>query len=74
MEIPDPSEGTVTARLLDRRGESIAVPVAGSIRDDPDGVRWQIAELALAPLAPADYVLEISSGSSRRLIAFRVIP
>jgi hypothetical protein len=53
MEIPDPSEGTVTARLLDRRGESIAVPVAGSIRDDPDGVRWQIAELALAPLAPA---------------------
>jgi len=74
VEIPDPSAGTVTARLLDRRGESIAVPVAGSLRDDQDGVRWLVAELALAPLAPADYAVEVVSGSGRRLIAFRVIP
>jgi hypothetical protein len=74
VEIPDPADGPVAARLLDRRGESMAVPVAGSLRDDPDGVRWQIAELALAPLASGDYVVEVSSGSGRRPIAFRVVP
>jgi VWFA-related protein len=74
IEIPDPSEDAVTARLLDRRGDAINVPVAGAIRKDPDGVRWQTAELALAPLAPGDYVIEVSSGTLRRLIAFRLVP
>jgi hypothetical protein len=74
MEIPDPSQDSVTARLLDRRGGLIDLNVAASIRNDSDGVRWQIAELALTPMAPAEYVIEISSGSVRRFIAFRVVP
>ena len=74
VEIPDPSDASVTARLLDRRGNAIDLPVAGAIRNDPDGVRWQTAELTLAPLAPGDYLLEVSSGTARRLIAFRIVP
>jgi len=50
------------------------VPVTSSVRNDPDGSRWQSAELVLAPLAPGDYLLELSSGATRTLAPFRVIP
>jgi len=32
------------------------------------------AWLALAPLAPADYAIELSSGDKRMISAFRVVP
>jgi hypothetical protein len=31
-------------------------------------------DLTLAPLAQADYVLEVTQGDSARVIAFRVVP
>jgi VWFA-related protein len=80
VEMPTPSSAAVSARLLDRTGKPLAVPVAASVRDDADGSRWQVAQLALAPLAPADYVIEIveagaaGGGQKRTLFAFRVIP
>ena len=64
-------------RLLDRAGKPLAVPVAGSVRDDADGSRWRTAELALAPLAPGDYIIELADGAGgagRMLVAFRVVP
>jgi hypothetical protein len=64
----------VTARLLDRNGNGMAVPVTATTRDDADGSRWQSAELALAPLGPADYLLELTTSAGRTLVAFRVIP
>ena len=76
----------MSARLLDRTGKALALPVAAATRDDSDGSRWQTAQLALAPLAVGDYVIELSesgkSGGSgrsggeakRTLVAFRVIP
>jgi VWFA-related protein len=76
LEVPTPSNTAFTARLLDRTGKPLAIPVAAIVRDDADGSRWQVAQLALAPLAPADYVIEIAGGSGgeRSLFAFRVIP
>jgi VWFA-related protein len=76
LEVPTPSNAAFTARLLDRTGKLLAVPIAATVRDDADGSRWQVAQLALAPLAPADYVIEIAGGSGgeRSLFAFRVIP
>jgi len=53
------------------------------VRDDGDGLRWLTAQLALAPLAVGDYVIELTarsgslsgaSGESRTLLAFRVVP
>jgi VWFA-related protein len=74
VEVPTPADEPVTARLLDRTGKMLNVPVATSLRDDADGSRWQVAQVALAPLAPSDYVIELSAGGKRTLIGFRVIP
>jgi hypothetical protein len=64
----------VVARLLDRNGGALAVPVTSAVRNDPDGSRWQSAELVLAPLAPGDYLIELAAGATRTLAPFRVIP
>jgi hypothetical protein len=62
-------------RLLDRRGDPlpIALEVHGDARADRDAV---VAELALAPLARGEYIVEIiasaSAVSERKLVAFRV--
>jgi len=74
MEMPLPGSGTVTARLLDRTGKALAVPVNVSARDDSDGTRWQTMQLALAPLAPSDYIIEVINGTNRTMIGFRVVP
>ena len=64
----------VSGRLLDRTGKALNVPVTAAVRTDADGSRWRTAQLALAPLAPGDYVVEITSGSERSIAAFRIIP
>jgi len=74
LEIPTTAEAAGGARLLDRTGKPLAVPVAAAVRDDADGSRWLTAQLALAPLAPGDYVIEIANGERRMLSAFRIVP
>jgi len=74
LEIPTAAAAGGPARLLDRAGKPLAVPVTAALRDDSDGARWTTAQLALAPLAPGDYVIEISDGEQRILTAFRVVP
>jgi VWFA-related protein len=74
VEIPTFSSDPVTARLLDRTGKPLAVPVTTAVRDDADGSRWVTAQVALAPLAPADYAIEIAAGDRRMIAAFRVVP
>jgi VWFA-related protein len=74
MEMPLPAGGTPTARLLDRTGKALAVPVTMSARDDGAGTSWQTAQLALAPLAPSDYIIEITNGTNRTMFGFRVVP
>jgi hypothetical protein len=74
VEIPAGDGAEVSARLLDRTGKALSVPVAAALRIDADGSRWQTAQLALAPLAPGDYVVEISSGPDRSIAAFRIVP
>ncbi len=77
VEIPTGASESLAARLLDRTGKPLNVPVAAASRIDADGSRWMTAQLALAPLAPGDYAIEITvgAGGERRLIsAFRVVP
>jgi VWFA-related protein len=73
VEVPM-SADMVGARLLDRTGKPMVVPVAAATRTDADGTRWATGELLLAPLAPADYVVEITAGEMRMMAAFRIVP
>jgi VWFA-related protein len=74
VEIPTTSSEPATARLLDRTGKALAIPVTAAVRDDADGSRWITAQLALAPLAPADYAVELSVGDKKMISAIRVVP
>jgi len=86
VEIPAAAVAAPTARLLDRTGKALAIPVNAAVRDDADGSRWMTAHVVLAPLAPGDYVIEIAQadgagggasaavGTTRTLAAFRVVP
>jgi VWFA-related protein len=74
VEIPTLAADAGPARLLDRAGNALSVPVTAAVRNDADGSRWLTGQLALAPLAPGDYVIELSEGSHRMLAAFRVVP
>jgi VWFA-related protein len=75
IEVPRPSGEAGAARLLDRNGKPLALEVAASIRTDPDGSRWKTAEVSLAPLAPGDYVIELSGDldAPRSLFGFRLV-
>ncbi len=67
----------ITAVLLDRVGATIAVPVTVGTRTD-GAMTWGTAELALAPLAPSEYVLKITvtgpGGPSDVYTGIRVVP
>jgi hypothetical protein len=83
VEVPDPAAGAAAARLLDRTGRELPIPVTTGVREDPDGSRWLTAHAVLAPLRPGDYAIEINpSGQTgqaggtggRSLFAFRIVP
>lgn len=66
------------ARLLDRAGQPLAIPVtAGERTDETTGQRWLTADLTLAPLASGDYVVELAyaaaDGEQRILTPLRVV-
>jgi len=75
---PDPRQGKGSSgRLLDRGGIATQVPVVVGERTDAEtGQRWITADLALAALSPADYVVEVAiakeSGESKVLTPIRV--
>jgi VWFA-related protein len=71
------SQSRVSARLLDRKGQTLDVPVATAIRDE-GYLHLASAELALAPLGPGDYLVELSLARGARtdkaIAAFRIVP
>jgi VWFA-related protein len=62
-----------SARVLDKAGQPLQVPVTVAERtDEARAQRWITAELALAPLSNADYALEmelVSGQTTQRLVA-----
>ncbi len=75
LELATSSAEPATARLVDRSGQPLTVPVQVSERADPSGAfRWVVVDLALAPFGPADYAIEVTQGQARQLTAFRVVP
>jgi hypothetical protein len=68
-------EESPSARVLDRAGNPIAMPVQLSSRNDATaGTRWIVADVTLAPLAPGDYAVEITLGDARQVTGFRLVP
>lgn len=65
------------ARLLDRQGREMAVPVTAGERQE-NGVNYVTAELVLAPLAQGDYLIELMlpgpEGERKEVAAFRIVP
>jgi VWFA-related protein len=70
-----PGAGVATARLLDRAGRPMQVPVQVTDRQDPSGeFRWIVADATLAPLAAGDYAVEVTLGDAKVVTAFKVVP
>ncbi len=70
---------TVTARLLNRLGQPMAVPVTLSRRvDEALQTTVAVAEVGLAPLAPGEYVVEIAAhdGAAVETVSYavRIVP
>ncbi|MBE3099107.1 MAG: hypothetical protein IMZ44_18485 [Planctomycetes bacterium] len=67
----------MTARILGRSGRALDIPVKVGQRQD-GATSWISAEVALAPLAPGDYLIEIEARgitrTERVLAAFRIVP
>jgi VWFA-related protein len=75
IEIPaNAADSSGSARLLDRNGRTMAVPLTVVFRNDPDGSRWATTQVPLTPLAPGDYLVEVRLGSDRTLTPFRMVP
>jgi hypothetical protein len=74
---PAAGDKPATGRVLDRGGTATQIPVVVSERtDEATGQRWIAADLSLAALSPADYVVEVvfarESGEVRSLTPIRV--
>ena len=56
---------------------NMQVPVKTSVRTE-NGITWASAEVALAPLAPGDYLIRLTSAAGARryevLAGFRMVP
>jgi VWFA-related protein len=66
-----------SARLLDRAGQPLAIPVSVSERtDDKTAQHWIVADITLAALAAGDYAIELTmsgaQGTERLVAALRV--
>jgi VWFA-related protein len=64
------------ARLLDRAGQPLPIPVTVSERtDDATGQHWIAADLVLGPLAPGDYGIEVAlrQGSGQAIGDERIV-
>jgi VWFA-related protein len=75
LELATMTTSAASARLLDRSGNPLAIPVQVSGRPDAAGAfQWIVVDVSLAPLAPADYAIEVTQGTDKQLTGFRVVP
>jgi VWFA-related protein len=75
LEHASTAAGTVTARMLDRAGKPLSVPVQVTEREDTSGeFKWIVADATLAPLAPGDYAVELTLDDTKVVTAFKIVP
>jgi len=79
LEVPRTGQGTASARLLGRDGQTLVMAVAVSERAEPESRRrFVVADLVLAALAQGEYVLEVSVTQGEQkdsaTYGFRLVP
>jgi len=75
LEHATTAAGVATARLLDRAGRPMQVPVQVTDRQDSSGeFRWIVADATLAPLAAGDYAVDVRLDDAKVVTAFKVVP
>jgi VWFA-related protein len=75
LELATSSSEPAAARLIDRNGQPMSVPLSVSERaESSSDFKWLVVELALAPFGAGDYALEVTQGQGKQLTAFRMIP
>lgn len=75
LELPTTGSEAASARVIDRNGQVMSVPVQITERPEPSAAfKWIVVDLVLAPFAAADYALEVAQGEARQVTSFRVIP
>lgn len=75
LELATAMPGQATARLLDRNGKPLSVPVQVTERQDSSSAfKWVVVDAALAPFAPGDYAIEVTQGTVKQITGFRIVP
>jgi VWFA-related protein len=75
LELATAAPGPSTARLLDRVGKPIQVPLQVTARQDSSGgFSWVVVDGTLSPLAAGDYAIEVTQGDAKQVTAFRIVP
>jgi len=75
LELATSVPGDAAARLLDRAGQPLQVPVQVSARPDDSGqFRWIVADAVLAPLAPGQYTIEVTLGALKQSFEMLLVP
>jgi hypothetical protein len=71
------TQATLSARLLDRKGQSLPVPVVTTFREETRR-QYATAEVALTPLGQADYLVELSIQRGQEvakvIVPIRIVP
>ena len=75
LELPARSTGAATARMLDRLGQPMQIPVQVSERpDSTNQFRWIVVDAALAALAQGNYAIETTLDGATQVTAFQLVP
>lgn len=76
LEYPTDLEGATTARILDKHGQPLTIPIELSERagNDDETTRWVVADLSLLNMAPGEYAVEITQQAKTQITAFRLVP
>jgi VWFA-related protein len=68
--------GEPAAKMIDRAGQPLQVPVQLTDRPGAEGsgMHWIVADLPLAAFAPGEYAVSLSQGDKTQVTAFRIVP
>lgn len=74
LEYPSDLGGAATARLLDKLGQPLSVPIELTERVSDGDQKWVVADLSLLNLAPGEYAIELTQQDRAQMTAFRLVP